>query len=185
MWHQIQTLKKYSPFALCWLDVSFQWYTYFYIFVSFFTRWHPVLFGEYSTCQKLYTESLQKWNKLQGKQNIIILYSSGCRFVLSFSDRLLCKNFILFSALMYASIFGNVSAIIQRLYSGTARYHTQMLRVREFIRFHQVSKCLVNLIDRWIQLPLCVCRMKSCIFRFECITICCIREEKCAKSEKN
>lgn len=44
-----------------------------------------------------------------------------------------------FPALMYASIFGNVSAIIQRLYSGTARYHTQMLRVREFIRFHQVS----------------------------------------------
>lgn len=45
---------------------------------------------------------------------------------------------------MYASIFGNVSAIIQRLYSGTARYHTQMLRVREFIRFHQVNhaKCL-------------------------------------------
>lgn len=43
-------------------------------------------------------------------------------------------------ALMYASIFGNVSAIIQRLYSGTARYHTQMLRVREFIRFHQVSE---------------------------------------------
>lgn len=40
---------------------------------------------------------------------------------------------------MYASIFGNVSAIIQRLYSGTARYHTQMLRVREFIRFHQVT----------------------------------------------
>lgn len=46
----------------------------------------------------------------------------------------------LFIALMYASIFGNVSAIIQRLYSGTARYHTQMLRVREFIRFHQVSR---------------------------------------------
>lgn len=53
-----------------------------------------------------------------------------------------CSNII--SALMYASIFGNVSAIIQRLYSGTARYHTQMLRVREFIRFHQVNhaKCL-------------------------------------------
>lgn len=29
---------------------------------------------------------------------------------------------------MYASIFGNVSAIIQRLYSGTARYQIQMLR---------------------------------------------------------
>ena len=39
---------------------------------------------------------------------------------------------------MYASIFGNVSAIIQRLYSGTARYHAQMLRIKEFIRFHQI-----------------------------------------------
>jgi hypothetical protein len=36
--------------------------------------------------------------------------------------------FLLFLALMYASIFGNVSAIIQRLYSGTARYQIQMLR---------------------------------------------------------
>lgn len=51
----------------------------------------------------------------------------------------------LFPALMYASIFGNVSAIIQRLYSGTARYHTQILRVREFIRFHQVIQ-LTNLL---------------------------------------
>ena len=39
---------------------------------------------------------------------------------------------------MYASIFGNVSAIIQRLYSGTARYYTQMQKVREFIRFYKV-----------------------------------------------
>lgn len=52
---------------------------------------------------------------------------------------MLFAHSIILIALMYASIFGNVSAIIQRLYSGTARYHTQMLRVREFIRFHQVS----------------------------------------------
>jgi hypothetical protein len=43
---------------------------------------------------------------------------------------------------MYASIFGNVSAIIQRLYSGTARYQIQMLRVKEFIRFHQIPNPL-------------------------------------------
>ena len=47
-----------------------------------------------------------------------------------------------FIALMYASIFGNVSAIIQRLYSGTARYQIQMLRVKEFIRFHQIPNPL-------------------------------------------
>jgi potassium voltage-gated channel Eag-related subfamily H protein 7 len=49
---------------------------------------------------------------------------------------------LLFLALMYASIFGNVSAIIQRLYSGTARYQIQMLRVKEFIRFHQIPNPL-------------------------------------------
>ena len=35
---------------------------------------------------------------------------------------LLNNNYLSFLALMYASIFGNVSAIIQRLYSGTARW---------------------------------------------------------------
>ena len=39
---------------------------------------------------------------------------------------------------MYASIFGNVSAIINRLYSTQARYHGQMAKVKEFIRFHHI-----------------------------------------------
>lgn len=54
-------------------------------------------------------------------------------------------------ALMYASIFGNVSAIIQRLYSGTARYHTQLLRVREFIRFHQIPNPLRKRLEEYFQ----------------------------------
>ena len=52
---------------------------------------------------------------------------------------------------MYASIFGNVSAIIQRLYSGTARYHTQMLRVKEFIRFHQIPGGLRQRLEEYFQ----------------------------------
>lgn len=59
-----------------------------------------------------------------------------------------------FIALMYASIFGNVSAIIQRLYSGTARYHTQMLRVREFIRFHQIPNPLRQRLEEYFQVIL-------------------------------
>lgn len=55
------------------------------------------------------------------------------------------------AALMYASIFGNVSAIIQRLYSGTARYHTQLLRVREFIRFHQIPSPLRKRLEEYFQ----------------------------------
>ncbi|XP_055380203.1 uncharacterized protein LOC129611219 isoform X2 [Condylostylus longicornis] len=58
---------------------------------------------------------------------------------------------MLMGSLMYASIFGNVSAIIQRLYSGTARYHTQMLRVREFIRFHQIPNPLRQRLEEYFQ----------------------------------
>lgn len=57
----------------------------------------------------------------------------------------------LFAALMYASIFGNVSAIIQRLYSGTSRYHTQMLRIKEFIRFHQIPNPLRQRLEEYFQ----------------------------------
>jgi hypothetical protein len=60
-------------------------------------------------------------------------------------------SFFLFKALMYASIFGNVSAIIQRLYSGTARYHTQMMRVKEFIRFHQIPNPLRQRLEEYFQ----------------------------------
>lgn len=56
-----------------------------------------------------------------------------------------------FVALMYASIFGNVSAIIQRLYSGTARYHAQMQKVKEFIRFHQIPNPLRQRLEEYFQ----------------------------------
>uniref|UniRef100_A0A1I8EV62 Cyclic nucleotide-binding domain-containing protein n=1 Tax=Wuchereria bancrofti TaxID=6293 RepID=A0A1I8EV62_WUCBA len=55
------------------------------------------------------------------------------------------------SPLMYASVFGNVSAIIQRLYSGTARYHTEMSRLREFIRFHQIPNPLRQRLEEYFQ----------------------------------
>uniref|UniRef100_A0A183C8X4 Cyclic nucleotide-binding domain-containing protein n=1 Tax=Globodera pallida TaxID=36090 RepID=A0A183C8X4_GLOPA len=52
---------------------------------------------------------------------------------------------------MYASVFGNVSAIIQRLYSGTARYHTEMSRLREFIRFYQIPNPLRQRLEEYFQ----------------------------------
>ncbi|CAG5134829.1 unnamed protein product, partial [Candidula unifasciata] len=53
------------------------------------------------------------------------------------SEKIFSILIMLIGSLMYASIFGNVSAIIQRLYSGTSRYHTQMLRIKEFIRLEE------------------------------------------------
>lgn len=55
------------------------------------------------------------------------------------------------AALMYASIFGNVSAIIQRFYSGTSRYNLQMDRVKEFIRFHQIQNPLRQRLEEYFQ----------------------------------
>nr|XP_031541446.1 potassium voltage-gated channel subfamily H member 6 [Vicugna pacos] len=67
------------------------------------------------------------------------------------SEKVFSICVMLIGSLMYASIFGNVSAIIQRLYSGTARYHMQMLRVKEFIRFHQIPNPLRQRLEEYFQ----------------------------------
>ncbi|KAJ8035141.1 Potassium voltage-gated channel subfamily H member 6 [Holothuria leucospilota] len=45
---------------------------------------------------------------------------------------------MLLGSLMFAIIFGNMTAIIDRLYEGMSRYHQQMNLVKEFVRFHNV-----------------------------------------------
>ncbi|KAF5891650.1 potassium voltage-gated channel subfamily H member 6-like, partial [Clarias magur] len=67
------------------------------------------------------------------------------------SEKVFSICVMLIGSLMYASIFGNVSAIIQRLYSGTTRYHTQLLRVKEFIRFHQIPPALRQRLEEYFQ----------------------------------
>ncbi|XP_039674401.1 potassium voltage-gated channel subfamily H member 7-like [Perca fluviatilis] len=67
------------------------------------------------------------------------------------SEKIFSICVMLIGSLMYASIFGNVSAIIQRLYSNTARYHAQMLRVKEFIRFHQIPNPLRQRLEEYFQ----------------------------------
>ncbi|KAH7731768.1 Ion transport domain containing protein [Aphelenchoides avenae] len=67
------------------------------------------------------------------------------------SEKVFTIIMMILGSLMYASVFGNVSAIIQRLYSGTARYHTEMSRLREFIRFHQIPKPLRQKLEEYFQ----------------------------------
>ena len=47
-------------------------------------------------------------------------------------------------ALLYASIFGNVTTIFQEFTSNTARYHEVLNSVREFMKLHQVDKQLAE-----------------------------------------
>ncbi|XP_055329281.1 potassium voltage-gated channel subfamily H member 6-like isoform X2 [Paramacrobiotus metropolitanus] len=67
------------------------------------------------------------------------------------SEKIFSICVMMVGSLMYASIFGNVSAIIQRLYSGTARYHTQLAQVKEFIRFHQIPNPLRQRLEEYFQ----------------------------------
>lgn len=46
------------------------------------------------------------------------------------------------SALMHAVVFGNVTAIIQRMYSRRSLYHTRMKDLKDFIRVHRLPQQL-------------------------------------------
>jgi len=50
---------------------------------------------------------------------------------------------------MYATIFGKVSAMIARLYSGTARYHSHLLSIKEFIKFHHIPNPLKTRLEEY------------------------------------
>ena len=87
-------------------------------------------------------------NKDSGKFSIVeILLSSNFREVSImltvdiFESSTLLKLINLFSvivlifgALLYAMIFGNVTTIIQQVYADTNRYHDSLNSVREFAR---------------------------------------------------
>lgn len=45
-------------------------------------------------------------------------------------------------ALLYATIFGNVTTIFQQMYTNTNRYHEMLNNVRDFLKLYQVPKGL-------------------------------------------
>ncbi|XP_047136875.2 potassium voltage-gated channel subfamily H member 6 [Hydra vulgaris] len=66
-------------------------------------------------------------------------------------EKLFAILIMLLGALMYAIIFGNVTAIIHRLYSGMAHYHSTMRRVRQFIRFYRIPSPLRQRLEDYSQ----------------------------------
>jgi hypothetical protein len=48
--------------------------------------------------------------------------------------------FCLFTALMHAVVFGNVTAIIQRMYSRRSLYQTKLRDLKDFLTLHQIPK---------------------------------------------
>ena len=55
---------------------------------------------------------------------------------------------LIFGALLYAMIFGNVTTIIQQVYADTNRYHDSLNSVREFARLEfDISDTIFNNLD--------------------------------------
>jgi len=53
------------------------------------------------------------------------------------------------TALLYATIFGNVTTIFQQMYSTTGKYHEMLSNVREFMKKKKKKKkCWMNLWSR-------------------------------------
>lgn len=62
--------------------------------------------------------------------------------VLSLPNTLLLLPLFIPAALMHALVFGNVTAIIQRMYSRWSQYHTRTKDLKDFIRVHHLPQSL-------------------------------------------
>lgn len=54
------------------------------------------------------------------------------------------------AALLYATIFGNVTTIFQQIYSGMGRYHEMLSNVREFMKLHDVPRSLSERVTDYV-----------------------------------
>lgn len=57
----------------------------------------------------------------------------------------------MFSALLSAAIFGNVSSIMLRVYQGSDEFHEKVQSIKEFIGFHHLPKNLATRLQESFQ----------------------------------
>jgi len=63
------------------------------------------------------------------------------------SEKVFAVVTMLIGALMHAAIFGNVAAIIQKLYANRVRYHSRANEIKQFIRVHRIEQDLANRLE--------------------------------------
>ena len=57
-----------------------------------------------------------------------------------------CHMFAI-SALMQSAIFGNMTAVIQKLYAVRARFHAKAAEIKQFVRLHRIENDLKRRIE--------------------------------------
>jgi len=60
-------------------------------------------------------------------------------------------NKVYISALMHAVVFGNVTAIIQRMYSRRSQYQTKLRDLKDFLVLHQIPEELKQRMQDYFQ----------------------------------
>uniref|UniRef100_A0A4W5R8Q5 Potassium voltage-gated channel, subfamily H (eag-related), member 1b n=1 Tax=Hucho hucho TaxID=62062 RepID=A0A4W5R8Q5_9TELE len=70
---------------------------------------------------------------------LCVFDTSTVRHICQYIDHTLSWSF---PALLYATIFGNVTTIFQQMYANTNRYHEMLNSVRDFLKLYQVPKGL-------------------------------------------
>lgn len=58
---------------------------------------------------------------------------------------------LLYQALMHAAVFGNVTAIIQRMYGRRATFQAKTKDLKDFMRMHHIPKPLKQRIQEFFQ----------------------------------
>lgn len=81
------------------------------------------------------------------KMNTLMLVSN-LGFIMEWNH---IKRCYLFSALMHAVVFGNVTAIIQRMYSRRSLYQSKWRDLKDFLTINQVPKELKQRMQDYFQ----------------------------------
>ena len=61
------------------------------------------------------------------------------------------RTLLLISALMHAMVFGNVTAIIQRMYARRTNYQQKIRDLKDFFRTHHIPKPLKQRMQEYFQ----------------------------------
>jgi len=69
---------------------------------------------------------------MQSAEYLVIIFKPMC----------VCVCVSVSVALLYATIFGHVTTIIQQMTSATAKYHEMLNNVREFMKLNEVPRAL-------------------------------------------
>ncbi|ESN98867.1 hypothetical protein HELRODRAFT_162328 [Helobdella robusta] len=81
-------------------------------------------------------------------------------------EKVITSFIMIFGALLYASIFGNVTTLFQQLYMATGKYHDMLKSIQDFMKFNTVPKVLKErvldyVVSTWTVLNYCPNDMRA------------------------